>query len=93
MNLGHAPVIQKLSATYGVAKMSPPIISHIDIGHRRRDAAFSHYGVSLAEQRFANDSDRCTLAQSFYSGTESGATRAYDQYIMFVSFELFHQTT
>src|SRR5438445_9958671 len=45
MYLGHAPVVQELAAAHRVAKMRAPIVRSIDIGHRRRDAAFSHEGV------------------------------------------------
>src|SRR6267378_6437736 len=52
MNVGHPPVVQKLPAAHCVAKMRAPIISLVHIGNRSGDAAFSHDGVCLAEERF-----------------------------------------
>src|SRR6267142_6304354 len=39
MNLGHAPVIKKLSAAHRVTKVRAPVISSIHIRHRCRDSA------------------------------------------------------
>ena len=50
MNLGHAPVVQKLAAAHRVAKMRAPVIGRIDVSHGRRDAALSHHRVRFAEQ-------------------------------------------
>src|SRR6267143_181581 len=38
MNLGHAPVVQKLAAAHRVAKMRAPVVRRVDIGHRGGDA-------------------------------------------------------
>src|SRR6266516_3415506 len=50
MNLGHAPVVQKLATAHRVAKMSAPGVSRVDIGHRRGDSAFGHHRVRFAEE-------------------------------------------
>src|SRR6266545_2216467 len=44
MNLGHAPVVQKLPAAHRIAKMRAPIIRSVDIRHRRRNTTLSHDG-------------------------------------------------
>src|SRR6266852_6447768 len=49
VNLRHAPIVEKFSASHGVAKMSLPIIGGVHIGHGRGDAAFRHDGVSFSE--------------------------------------------
>ena len=61
----------------------------INVGHRRRDAAFGHDRVRFAKQRLANDADRRALAQRFDGRAQPCAARADDQHIVFVSFELF----
>src|SRR5438445_5961017 len=43
MYLGHAPVVQELAAAHRVAKVRAPIVGSVDVGHCRRDAAFSHH--------------------------------------------------
>src|SRR5438132_12982545 len=50
MNLGHAPVVQKLATAHRVAKMGAPVVSRVDIGHRRGDSAFGHHRVRFAEE-------------------------------------------
>ena len=65
MNLGHPPVIQKLAAAHCVAKMRAPFILPVDVGHRCRDATFSHYSVCFAEQRFAHNTNAGALGQRF----------------------------
>src|SRR5437899_9626903 len=40
VNLGHAPVVEKLAAAHGVAKVRAPVIGRVDIATRRGDAAF-----------------------------------------------------
>src|ERR1044071_8880136 len=49
MNLGHAPVVQKLAAAHRVAEVRAPIIGPIYVGHRGRNSAFSHDSVGLTE--------------------------------------------
>ena len=58
VQLRHAPIIDVLPAAHGVGEMHFPVVAIIDIGERRRDAAFGHDGVRFAEQRFANHPDR-----------------------------------
>ena len=65
VNLGHAPVVQKFAAAHCVPKMRAPIILPVDVGHRCRDATFSHYSVCFAEQRFAHNTNARALGQRF----------------------------
>ena len=62
VELGHPPVVDILAAAHRVGKMHLPIIAVIDVRHRRRHAALGHYGVGLAEQRFADQARRETPA-------------------------------
>ena len=89
MNLGHAPVVQKLAAAHRVAKMGAPIVGRIDIRHRRGDTAFGHDGVRFAEQRLADHADTRALPKRFDRRAQSRSAGADDQHIVFVSFELF----
>ena len=86
VKLRHAPVVQEFSAAHRVAKMRAPIVGLIDVGHGGGEAAFGHYGVRFAEQRFANHADARALRQSFDRGAESRAARADDEDVVFVGF-------
>ena len=48
MQLGHPPVVDVLAAAHRIGEMHLPVVTIIDIGQRRRDAAFGHHGVRLA---------------------------------------------
>ena len=85
VQLRHAPVVQQFSAAHGVAKMHFPIVRGIHVGHGRGDAAFGHYRVGFAKQRFANHAYRRALRQSFDRRAQSCAARADDQYIVFAN--------
>ena len=50
VQLGHAPVVEELSAAHGVAEVDHPVVVGVDVGHRRRTAALGHDGVRLAEE-------------------------------------------
>jgi hypothetical protein len=89
VELGHTPVIQKLAAAHGVAKVRLPAIRGVYIGHCRRNAAFGHHGVRFTKQRFADDSDRRALPQSFKRCAQPCAARTDDQDIVFMRFVLF----
>jgi hypothetical protein len=93
VNLGHAPVIEKLAATHGVAEVSAPVIGRVDIGHRRGDAAFRHYSVRFAQQRFANDADSRALGECFNRCPQTGASCADDQNVVFVCFVFFRHSS
>src|SRR5437660_1770089 len=38
MNLGHAPVVEKLAAAHRVAKMRAPVVSRVNVGHSGGDS-------------------------------------------------------
>ncbi len=82
MQLRHAPVVQKLSAAHGVAKMSFPTVSGIHIGHGRGDASFGHYGMSFSQKRFADHADGSALRKGFDGGTQSGAAGSDDKNVV-----------
>src|SRR3989442_11035197 len=89
MYLGHAPVVQELAAAHRVAKVRAPIVGSVDIGHCRRDAAFSHHGVRFAEQRFAHNAYTRALGQRLDRSAQTGATRADNQNVVLVGFVFF----
>jgi hypothetical protein len=82
----HAPVVQKFSAAHSVAKVGTPVVGLVYIGHRRGDAAFSHHGVGLAEQRLAHNADTNALRQCFNRGAKARTASADDEHIVFVDF-------
>ena len=86
MNLSHAPVVEQLATAHGIAKMGAPVIGGVHIGHRCRDSAFRHDGVSLAEKRLANHAHLRALRQGSEGGSQARAAGADDQYIVVVGF-------
>src|SRR6202022_4768576 len=83
----HAPVVQHFSAAHGVAEMCAPIVLRIDIAHSRGDAAFGHYRMRLAQQRFANNPHRRALGERLDRCAQPCAARSNHQHIMFVGFK------
>ena len=57
VELGHAPLVEELAAAHRVAEMHLPAVAVLDIGQRRRHAAFGHHRVRLAQQRLADQAD------------------------------------
>src|SRR5215467_11804418 len=86
VKLSHAPVVDELTATHGVAKMSAPVVGLINICHGSGNAAFRHHGVGFAEKRFAYKAHTCALRYGFDGCAKPRAACADDQNIMFVSF-------
>ncbi len=58
VDLGHPPVVDVLAAAHRVGEVHLPVVAIVDVGERRRDAAFGHHRVRLAEQRLADQADR-----------------------------------
>src|SRR5215468_12624989 len=73
VQLGHAPAVEELATPHGVAKVDAPVVLRCDVAERRRAAAFGHDGVRLAEQRFAHQAGRQTLAAALDCSAQSGA--------------------
>ena len=76
VELGHAPVVEVLSAAHGVSEVHAPVVAIVDIGQSRGDASFSHHGVGFAEEGFADDSDFCAAGRGFNRGAQTGTARA-----------------
>jgi hypothetical protein len=57
----HTPVVEILPPAHRVREVDLPVVTVIDMTHRGRHATFRHYRMGLAEQRFAQDSDLCSL--------------------------------
>ena len=57
VELGHPPVVDVLAAAHGVGEVHAPAVAVVDVRERRRDAAFRHDRVRLAEERLADDAD------------------------------------
>ena len=50
VQLGHPPVVDVLAAAHRVGEVHLPAVAIVDVGERRRHAAFGHDGVRLAEE-------------------------------------------
>jgi hypothetical protein len=53
----HPPIVNVLTSAHGVREVNSPIVPVIDIREGGGHAAFSHHGVRLAEERFANQAN------------------------------------
>ena len=92
VQLGHAPVVDVLSAAHGVGEVDLPAVAVVDVGQRRGDAAFRHHGVRLAEERLADESDRCAGAGRCDRGAEAGAAGADDQDVVLEGLVVSHRS-
>jgi hypothetical protein len=54
-----------------------PVVSRVDICQRGIVSAFSHAGVSFAEEFFAKKSNMHIVVCSFYGGSASSSACAY----------------
>ena len=82
VQLRHPPVVDVLAAAHRVGEVHLPAVAVVDVGERRRDAAFRHHGVRLAEQRFAEQPDLDAGGRRFDRGAEPRAARADDQHVV-----------
>jgi hypothetical protein len=88
MKLGHAPVIQVLSATHGVREVYLPAIAIVYIGKCRRNTTFGHYSVGFAKQRPANDGHLYAGIGRFDSSAKARTSGTDYKDIVCVCFEL-----
>ena len=70
--------------------MDLPIVAVIDIGERRRDAAFGHHRVRFAEKTFANQPDGNAGRRCFNRRTQSRAARTDDENVVLECFVVGH---
>jgi hypothetical protein len=61
-----------------------PIVTVIDIGHRRRHPALGHNGVGFAQQRLANKPYRNATSRCLNSSTKACTTGTNDKDVVFV---------
>ena len=84
VQLGHPPVVDVLAAAHRVGEVHLPAVAVVDVGERRRDAAFGHDGVRLAEKRLADQPDLDAGRRRFDRGAQPGAAGADDEHVVFV---------
>ena len=92
VQLRHAPVVHVLAAAHGVGEMDFPVVAVVHVGERRRDAAFGHHRVGLAEQRFAHQADRHARSRCLDRRAQTGAACADHEHVVFVRLVVGHQT-
>ena len=66
------------------AKCTLPAVAVVDVGQRRRDAAFRHHRVRLAEQRLADQADLTRRRRRFDRRPQPGAAGADDEHVVLV---------
>ena len=86
VQLRHPPVVDVLSAAHRVGEVDLPAVAVVDVGERRRDAAFGHDGVGLAEQRLAQQPDPRAGRGRLDRGPQPGPAGADDEDVILVSF-------
>ena len=57
MQFGHAPVVDVLAAAHRVSEVHFPVVAVIHVCQGRGHAAFGHYRMRLAQERFANQAN------------------------------------
>ena len=88
---GMKALVDDLPAALGVTEVNPPVVTVIDVGERRRDAAFGHDRVRFAQKRLAHDADRDSRRGGFNCRSQARAARSYNQHVVFVLLVLGHQ--
>ena len=91
VDLGHPPVVQILAASHRVREMHAPVVAIVRVAERRRDAAFRHHRVRLAEERLRDHADGGAGRGRADRRAQSGATGADDEYVVLERFVLSHQ--
>ena len=81
VDLGHAPVVDQLSALHRVGKVHFPGVLVSDVVQRRRDTAFRHHGVGFAEQRLAYDQNARPGLGRCDSSAQSRASSSQHQHV------------
>ena len=82
VQLGHAPVVDVLSAAHGVGEVDLPAVPVVHVGQRRGDAAFRHHRVGLAEERLADQPHLDAGTGRGDRRAEAGAARADHQHVV-----------
>ena len=90
VNLCHAPIVQHLSPTHGIAEVDLPVILGIDIAQGRGDAALGHDRVRLSQERLAHDGHARALLVRLDRRTQTGAARADHDDVVLVRLVLRH---
>ena len=82
VQLGHAPVVQVLPAAHRIGEMDLPVVPFVHVRQGRRDAAFGHHGVRLAQKRLADNAHRHPRGRGFNRRAQSRAAGPDDQDIV-----------
>ena len=84
VDLDHAPVVEQLTAQHGVGEVHLPAVAAVDVAEPGGDAAFSHHGVRLAEQRLGDDDGAATRIGGCDRCSHAGAAGADDEDVALV---------
>ena len=86
MQFGHPPVVDVLAAAHRVGEVHAPAVAVVDVGERRRHAAFRHHRVRLAEEGLAQQADLDSRRRRLDGRTEPGSAGTDDEHIVLVGF-------
>ena len=84
VQFGHAPVVHVLAAAHRVGEVHLPAVAVVGVGERRRDAAFGHDRVGLAEQRLAQQPDPHARRRCFDRRPQPRSAGADDEHVVLV---------
>jgi hypothetical protein len=84
VDLRHAPVVEHLAATHGVAEVDLPVVLGPDMAHGGGHAALGHDGVRLAEQRLADQRHPQAALLGLDGGAQSRASGSDDDDVVVV---------
>ena len=86
----HSAITEILAAAHRVGKVNAPVISIIDISHRRGYATFGHNCVRFTKEGFRNESDLYLSCRSLDCSTQASAPRTNNENVVFVGDVLGH---
>ena len=90
VQLGHAPLVEKLAATHGVTEVDLPAVAAIDVAQCRRHSPFGHHRVSLSQKRFAHETGAHAAGGALDGRTQPGPARADHQHVVLERLEVGH---
>src|SRR5437667_181485 len=93
VQLRHAPVVEELAATHGVAEVDLPVVFLPHVRQRGGDSALGHDRVRLAQERLAHERGLRAVRVRFDRGAQARAPGADDDNAVLVALEITHCAT
>ena len=88
VQFGHAPVVQELAATHGVAEVDLPVVLGICVTHRGGATALGHHSVRFTEQRLRDHGHPQAAFTRLDHRTQTRAAGTDDDNVVLVPLDL-----